>query len=207
MAHILWHGNKTWDTVWDGRQPWDREIAEKGLPANAVPIRRPDDIVKASMPYMILPWIVCIAGVFAKARLADEWIFNLWFIPLSFLLGFWVAMPLHEFLHAVCYPKGETVYIGVSLKQLRAYAASSAALRRGRYIGMSLAPAIPGLLFLVVFLLCPIEMKWLTTLCIVPAIMGLLSLAPDYMDVCILLRQVPKGAWIQPTPNGLVWYL
>lgn len=207
MARILWHGNKTWENVWDGRQPWDREIAEKGIPENAVLISRPDDIVKACIPYMILPWMACLAGVFVKAAHAGEWIFNLWFMPLSFLLGFLVAMPLHEFLHAVCYPRGETVYIGISLKQLRAYAASSAALGRGRYIGMSLAPAIPGLLFLVVFLLCPIEMKWLTTLCIVPAIMGLLSLAPDYMDVCIILRQVPKGAMIQASPNGLIWYL
>ena len=44
--------------------------------------------------------------------------------------------------------KGAKVYIGVSLKQLRAYAASSAALSRGRYIMMSLAPLIPGIIFL-----------------------------------------------------------
>ena len=45
----------------------------------------------------------------------------------SFIIGFFVAMPLHEFLQAISYPKGAKVYIGVSLKQLRAYAASSAA--------------------------------------------------------------------------------
>ena len=68
-------------------------------------------------------------------------------MPLSFIIGFFVAMPLHEFLHAISYPKGAKVYIGVSLKQLRAYAASSAALSRGRYIMMSLAPLIPGIIF------------------------------------------------------------
>ena len=31
--------------------------------------------------------------------------------------------------------------------------------------------------------------------------------SPDYMDVIILLRKVPKGAMIQATENGLVWYL
>lgn len=66
------------------------------------------------------------------------------------------------------YPKGAKVYIGVSLKQLRAYAASSAALSRGRYIMMSLAPMIPGILSLAVFLVCPITMKWLMTICVVP---------------------------------------
>ena len=75
------------------------------------------------------------------------------------LFGFFVAMPLHEFLHAISYPKGAKVYIGVSLNRLRAYAASSAALSRGRYIMMSLAPLIPGIIFLAVFVVCPISMK------------------------------------------------
>ena len=96
---------------------------------------------------------------------------------------------------------------GVSLKQLRAYAASSAALSRGRYIMMSLAPLIPGIIFLAVFVVCPISMKWLMTICVVPSFMGLISPAPDYMDVLIILRKVPKGAMIQATENGLVWYL
>lgn len=207
MAQIIWNGNKNWDNVCDGKQPWDREIAEKGIPENAVLIDRPDDIFKASIPYMILPCMVCFAAIFAKRAQSDEFIFNLWFMPLSFMMGFFVAMPLHEFLHAISYPKGAKVYVGVSVKQLRAYAASSAPLSRGRYIKMSLAPLIPGLLSLAVFLSCPITMKWLMTICVAPSVMGLISPAPDYMDVRIILRKVPKGAMIQATENGLVWYL
>ena len=206
MAQIIWDGNKNWDDVWNGKQRWDREIAEKSIPENSVLIDRPNDIVKASIPYMILPCIVCFVAIFTKKSLSGEYLFDLWFMPLSFLIGLFVAIPLHEFLHAICYPKGAKVYIGVSLKQLRAYAASSAALGRERYIMMSLAPMIPGILFLAVFLVCPITMKWLMTICVVPAIMGLISPAPDYMDVFILLRKVPKGAMIQATENGLVWY-
>lgn len=207
MAQIIWNGNKNWDDVWDGKQPWDREIAEKSIPENSVLIDRPNDIFKSSIPYMILPCIVCFVAIFAKKVQVNEFMFDLWFIPLSFIIGFFVAMPLHEFLHAISYPKGEKVYIGISLKQLRAYAASSAAISRGRYIIMSLAPMIPGILFLIVFLVCPITMKWLITICVVPSMMGLISPAPDYMDVITILRQVPKGAMIQATENGLVWYL
>ena len=134
MAQIIWDGNKNWENVWDGKQPWDREIEEKSIPENAVLIDRPDDIIKASIPYMIIPCIVCFVAIFTKKAQSDEFIFNLWFMPLSFIIGFFVAMPLHEFLHAISYPKGAKVYIGVSLKQLRAYAASSAALSRGRYM-------------------------------------------------------------------------
>ena len=207
MAQVIWDGNKNWENVWDGKKPWDREIEEKSIPENAVLIDRPDDIIKASIPYMIIPCIVCFVAIFTKKAQSDEFIFNLWFMPLSFIIGFFVAMPLHEFLHAIGYPKGAKVYIGVSLKQLRAYAASSAALSRGRYIMMSLAPLIPGIIFLAVFVVCPISMKWLMTICVVPSFMGLISPAPDYMDVLIILRKVPKGAMIQATENGLVWYL
>ena len=55
MAQIIWDGNKNWENVWDGKQPWDREIEEKSIPENAVLIDRPDDIIKASIPYMIIP--------------------------------------------------------------------------------------------------------------------------------------------------------
>ena len=108
MAQIIWDGNKNWENVWDGKQPWDREIEEKSIPENAVLIDRPDDIIKASIPYMTIPRIVCFVAIFTKKAQSDEFIFNLWLMPLSFIfIGFFVAMPLHEFLHAISYPRGQ----------------------------------------------------------------------------------------------------
>lgn len=49
-------------------------------------------------------------------------------------------------------------------------------------------------------------MKWLTTLFLIPMFMGMITPSPDYMDVYLVLRQVPKGAFIQPTEKGYVWY-
>ena len=66
MAQIIWDGNKNWENVLDGKQPWDREIEEKSIPENAVLIDRPDDIIKASIPYMIIPCIVCFVAIFTK---------------------------------------------------------------------------------------------------------------------------------------------
>ena len=76
MAQIIWDGNKNWENVWDGNQPWDREIEEKSIPENAVLIDRPDDIIKASIPYMIIPCIVCFVAIFTKKAQSDEFIFN-----------------------------------------------------------------------------------------------------------------------------------
>lgn len=192
--------------IWEGNQEWDKEFISEPLPEEARRIDRPDDIVKASAPYMILPFVVCFVAVFLKSRIAGEFIFNLWFVPLAFVIGFIVAMPLHELLHAVCYPPGATVYVGVCLKKLRAYAVSSYPITRSRFVGMSLAPMIPGLIALVIFLICPVAWKPLLTICVVPAFMGLISPSPDYMDLVLVRKQVPKGAKIQASNEGLFWY-
>ena len=63
-------------------------LKKKIIPENAVLIDRPDDIIKASIPYMIIPCIVCFVAIFTKKAQSDEFIFNLWFMPLSFIIGF-----------------------------------------------------------------------------------------------------------------------
>lgn len=192
--------------IWEGNQDWDREFADEPLPENAVKISQPDDIVKGSTPYMILPCAVCMASVFIKSRMAGDFLLDLWFMPLGFLIGFLVAMPLHEFLHAVCYPRGATVYIGVCLKRLRAYAVSFSPVTKRRFIVMSLAPALSGVAALGVFSLCPFGLKPLLTISMVSAFMGLISPAPDYMTILHVLRQAPEGAMIQASNQGLFWY-
>lgn len=196
MPHIIWEGN----------QDWDRAFPDRPLPEGARRIDRPDDIVKASTPCMILPGAICFLAVFLKSRAAGEFLFDLRFVPLAFLVGFTVAMPLHEYLHALCYPPGADVYIGVCVRRLRAYAVSACPLTRGRFIAMSLAPAVSGAAALAVFLLCPAAWRPLMTVCAVPAFMGLLSPAPDYLDVLLVGRQVPRGAMIQASNEGLFWY-
>ena len=86
MAQIIWDGNKNWEHVWDGKQPWDREIEEKIIPENAVLIDRPDDIIKASIPYMIIPCIVCFVAIFTKKAQSDEFILCRCHLLLAFLL-------------------------------------------------------------------------------------------------------------------------
>lgn len=191
---------------WEGNGDWEKSFPELPVPPDAKPIQRPEDIVRGSALYMILPGTFCFAAVFIKARLAGTFLFDPWYAPLAFLIGFLVAMPLHEWLHAVCYPRQAVVYVGLCLKRLRAYAVSFYPISKTRFILMSLAPAIPGAAALAVFLLCPAGEKPLMSVCIVSAFMGLLSPAPDYMDVFLAAKSVPKGARIQASNQGLFWY-
>lgn len=206
MAEIIWKGNMDWDVAFNGNQEWDKEIRAAAVPKEAVLLKRPKNIFKGSVPFMVIPLMICFASIMVKRAMSEDFFLNLWFLPLSFLIGLAVGMPLHEFIHALCYPKGARVYIGISMKQLRAFAISSSLLSRSRFIWMSLAPALSGIVSLVVFLITPISAKWLTTIILFPMFMGMISPSPDYMDVFLVLRQVPRGGLIQPTEDGYVWF-
>ena len=195
-----------WDIAFNGNQEWDKEIRAAAVPKEAILLKRPENIFKGAVPFMVIPLLICFAAVMIKRVMVEDFFLNLWFLPLSLLIGLVVGMPLHEFIHALCYPKDARVYIGVSMKQLRAFAISSSPLSRGRFIWMSLAPALTGIVSLVVFLIIPISAKWLTTIFLFPMFMGMISPSPDYMDVYLVLRQVPKEAFIQPTEEGYIWY-
>ncbi len=192
--------------IWEGNQEWNKYFPEEQLPQNAVKIKRPENILTASLPYGIIPMIICFATVFVKTRIYREFLFSIRFMPLAFVIGFIFALPLHELLHALCYPKEATVYTGVCMKKIAAYAVSFYPIGKIRYIVMSLAPVILGIIPLLIYIFCPPELKVLQTVCIVPSFMGLISPSPDYMDVIAIITQVPKGAKIQASNQGLFWF-
>lgn len=192
--------------IWEGNQDWNRNFKDKQLPAHANKISRPDNIIKSSLPYGILPMLICFSAVIIKKNISNEFIFNLWFMPLGFIIGFIIALPMHEYLHAIFYPKNATVFVGVCLKRIAAYAVSFYPISRKRFIIMSLAPMLLGVIPLLIFIFCPVDHKPLLTVCIIPSFMGLISPSPDYMDVFAVLRQVPKNAKIQASNEGLFWY-
>ncbi|MBS6474851.1 MAG: DUF3267 domain-containing protein [Clostridiales bacterium] len=90
-------------------------------------------------------------------------------------------------------------------KKATAYAVSFCPIKKGRYIVMSLSPMLLGVIPLAVFLVCPLQWKALLTVCVVPAFMGMILPSPDYMDVVSIIRQVPNGAKIQASNEGLYW--
>lgn len=191
--------------IWEGHQEWDKEYPEGVSPLNAHKIKRPIDILKASVPYGIIPMLLCFACVLYKRSNASEIIFDFRFMPLSLVLGF-LLMPVHEFLHAICYPANAKVYIGICLKKIAAYAISFCPISKARFIVVSLTPALLGIIPLLVFILTPISCKVVLTLCLVPMFMGMISPSPDYMDVLHVLRQVPDGAMIRAANDGLYWF-
>ena len=206
MSKIIWKGNIDWNTVTNGKQEWDKEIKETYIPNYAVYLKRPDNIFKGLTLYFIIPIIICFIIVFIKRIQTNDIFIDFRFFPLSLIIGFFVGMPLHELCHALCYYKESKVYIGISLRQLRAFCISPCRLKRNRFILMALSPSLLGILFIILFLITPVSMKWLITISMIPMFMGLISPAPDYRDIVLILKQVPKNAYIQPGNKGYIWY-
>lgn len=191
MVHIIWCGNKEWDS----------RFPEKPLHENAVKIKRPVNIFTGSLPYSIIPFFICLLIICIKWHwLGTRTVYSA-LIPVGILLGLFL-IPVHEFLHAVCYCEGQTVYVGICLEKSAAFAVCHEKISRRRFVIMSLLPTLLGIIPLAVFLTAP-SSPILTAICIPSGIIGMLSPMPDYMDVCMVYKQVLKGAYIQSQNDGL----
>lgn len=190
--------------VWCGNKKWDDEYPEFPLPEEAKEIKRSDNIFLSSLPYGIIPLLICFAIIYIKWHwLGTKTVYPV-VVPFGILLGL-LLMPVHELLHAICYCKGQTVYIGISIEKLAAFSVCHEKISRSRFIIMSLMPVSLGIIPLAVFLIAP-SSPVISAICVPMGIMGILSPMPDYMDVHIVLKQVPQDAFIQSLNNGFYWF-
>ena len=198
MAKIVWEGN---------RKEFGTSHQSPPVPQNAIKIREGEGFIKGAIPFGILPMMICTVAVAMKAYFNQEPpISPIYLIP-AIAIGLIIALPLHEFAHAVCYPKEATVWVGLCIRKMAAYAISYDPLTKSRFIVMSIAPAVLGMIPLIGFFFIPITMKPLLTICMVSAFMGLISPAPDYMDIVNVLRKAPPHALICDSQDGLYAYV
>lgn len=190
--------------VWCGNKKWDDEYPEFPLPEEAREIKRSDNIFSASLPYGILPLLICFAIIYIKWHWLGPKTAYPVLVPIGIILGLFL-MPVHELLHAICYCKGQTVYIGISIEKLAAFSVCHEKISRRRFIVMSLMPMPLGIIPLAVFLIAP-SSPIISAICVPAGIIGMLSPMPDYMDVHTVCKQVPKDAFIQSQNNGFYWF-
>lgn len=195
---IVWEGNK---------KEFGTEHQSPPVPQNAIKLRDSEGFIGKSVPLMIVPMMLCVLAMILKAYINSESPITPIFLFPAFLIGFIIALPLHELVHAVCYPKEATVWVGLCIRKVAAYAISYYPLTKIRFVIMSFAPAILGIVPLIVFICIPITMKPLLTISFVSALFGLVSPAPDYMDIISVLRKAPQGAVICDSTEGLYAYV
>lgn len=194
--------------IWAGLLRKSPAEYQKGqLPENARKLVMPssmEEMMLRALPFLVLPVGMICLSMFLKTILSGQIVIHPAYLPLGLLAGF-AGLLLHEVLHAVVYPSQATVYIGVYPRAFAAVALASHPLSRGRFILMSLLPAILGILPLVLFLSSPAEARHLNGFLFGFAIMGLTSPYPDFYNVFQVLRQTPAGCRVQCFGDDLYW--
>ena len=175
------------------------EYQRSELSQNAKKLEMPksvSEMMLKAIPFLIPSLVIIFLSMFLKTFLSREPVVSFPFAALGFVVGF-VLMLVHELLHAVVYPKGATVYIGIMPKQFAAVALASYPMSRVRFAVMSLLPYVLGIVPLVIFWLMPAEQKAVNGLLFGMAVMGMVSPYPDCYNVCQMIRQTPKGSKLQ----------
>ena len=145
-----------------------------------MPTTSKEMMIKA-LPFIIPAFLILFLSVYFKS---GE-------IFLRFL-----ALIIHELLHAIVYPKNANVYIGIA-KPITFVALASYPLKKEKFILMCLLPYILGIIPLILFWIMPITDMKIHSILFGLSAMGLGSPYPDLFNVYQVLKQTPKNCKIQ----------
>lgn len=165
------------------------------LPDNAVRIETPQSIeetMRKAAPIAVILCVLLFLTMLCKTIMNKAVVISPLFILIGFTLGYCLLM-LHEWLHAIVYPKEAAVTIGKIKGKLTFVALASYPLKRKKFILMSLLPFLLGIIPLVIFIISPAECKKLNGLMFGMAGMGMVSPFPDVYNTIIVLKKVKKS--------------
>ncbi len=164
-----------------------------------------DELMVKAIPFQIIATVIITASAFVKVALDNEFPFAPIWVVIGFVLGF-LALIIHELLHAIVFPKKATVYVGIYPKSFGAVALSSYPLKRWRFVLFSLLPMVLGVVPILLFWILPPEYKIANGLMFGLSMMGLTSPAVDIYNVCKVLGETPKGCTLQFHGDCLYYY-
>ena len=156
-----------------------------------MPTTSKEMMIKA-LPFIIPALVILFLSVYFKS---GEFFLLRLYIKIGVLLGF-LALIIHELLHAIVYPKNANVYIGIA-KPITFVALASYPLKKEKFILMCLLPYILGIIPLILFWIMPITDMKIHSILFGLSAMGLGSPYPDLFNVYQVLKQTPKNCKIQ----------
>lgn len=156
-----------------------------------MPTTSKEMMIKA-LPFIIPAFVILFLSVYFKS---GEFFLLRLYVIIGVLLGF-LALIIHELLHAIVYPKNANVYIGIA-KPITFVALASYPLKKEKFILMCLLPYILGIIPLILFWIMPITDMKIHSILFGLSAMGLGSPYPDLFNVYQVLKQTPKNCKIQ----------
>jgi len=172
-----------------------KEFQRGDLPQNAFRIDTASSInetLKRAFPIAAALCAVLFVTMFVKTFVNHVVVVNPLAVIGGVLAGF-LLLAVHEWLHAVVYPKGAEVTIGKLKGKLVFVALASYPMTRARFILMSLLPFVLGIFPLAVFIVSPAENRVLNGFMFGMAGMGMVSPYLDVYNVLAVLKQSKRG--------------
>ena len=177
----------------------DTAALQRGnLPTNSTKLDTPkslDELMMKAAPIAGSLCAVMFAAMFLKSFLCRTMVIHPMGIVLGFLIGL-LLLPVHEWLHAIVYPKEADVTIGKVKGKFQFVALASYPMIRARFILMCLLPFVLGIVPLVIFLVSPAEARLINGVMFGMAGIGMVSPFPDVYNTFVVLKQAGKADMI-----------
>ncbi len=161
------------------------------LPTTAEKLDAPattEEMMKKSMPIAIALCLIMFLTMFIKTFTNQSAVVFPPMVLGGFLMGF-LLMTVHEWLHAIVYPKEANVTIGKLKGKMVFVALASYPLKRIRFIFMCLLPFLLGIIPLMLFMVSSPQETVFNGLMFGMAGVGMVSPFPDVYNVILVLKQ------------------
>lgn len=170
-------------------------------PPNAVPFKEIENMNKLSLIVNTGAIMIFIVLFIPFLILAKEYIKeNAMWILLAFICSY-LVLPIHEFLHAICFKKD--VFYYNNLRQGLLFVTGTEDMSKQRFIITNLCPnIILGFIPYIIFLIYPhmVFIGAFGTMCIASGF-------GDYINVYNAIKQMPKGAVTYLNGMHSYWYV
>lgn len=161
--------------------------------------------VSAKSAVFIIPIIaVFIALVWLKSKLLTGLTVTRLYLTIGLAIGF-LLFPVHELLHAVCFPARSSAYIFYTNQGLGTTCLSP--VTRNRFLLINLVPsAVLGILPLIAFMGCSKEYAAANSILFAIAFLHIGGGYADYTNVFHTIK-IPKDATIQISWEKIFWWV
>ncbi len=174
------------------------EYQTGNLPTNAEKLDAPattEDMMKKATPIAAALCVIMFLAMFIKTVTAHAMSIFPPAILAGVVIGF-ILLIVHEWLHAIVYPKAAEVTIGKLKGKMVFVALSSHPLKRSRFIWMCLLPFVLGIIPLLLFFFSPSQWTIFNGVMFGMACMGMVSPCPDVYNVILVMKQSDKNSKI-----------
>lgn len=152
---------------------------------------------------LIVPIIAfLIALVWIKSQLFTGLIVTRLHLTIGLIIGF-LLFPVHELLHAICFPANSSVYMFFTNQGLGTTCLSP--VTRNRFICINLVPSIIlGVIPLIAFMGFPKEYSVANSILFAVAFLHIGGSYADYINIFHTVK-IPKDATIQISGENIFW--